>query len=110
MKKGTRIFIPAYAIHHDPEYYPDPEKFDPDRFNDENTKKRNQYTFLPFGEGPRNCVGLRFGMLQAKLGLATVLQNFKFTLSKKSVVPLEFLAETLILTTNGGFYMHAERV
>lgn len=40
-----------YSFHHDPEYYPDPEKFDPERFTPENCKERNPFTFLPFGEG-----------------------------------------------------------
>lgn len=57
--KGTFIEIPIYSIQHDPEYYPDPEKFDPERFTPENVKSRHSMTFLPFGDGPRNCIGLR---------------------------------------------------
>lgn len=57
LKKGTNIFIPVDGIHYDPEYYPDPEKFDPTRFSEENKNKRHQFTFLPFGEGPRICIG-----------------------------------------------------
>lgn len=51
------IKIPTHAIHHDPEIYPDPYRFDPERFNDENIKSRHTYAFLPFGEGPRVCIG-----------------------------------------------------
>jgi len=46
-----------YNLHHDPEYFPDPEKFDPERFNDENKKNIKPYTYLPFGSGPHNCIG-----------------------------------------------------
>ena len=55
--KGTPFVIPVYAIHHDPEYYPDPYKFDPERFMNDATKTKNNFTFMPFGEGPRMCIG-----------------------------------------------------
>jgi len=57
--KGMLVFIPAYAIHHDSNIFENPEKFDPERFNDENKKNLHPMAHLPFGEGPRNCVGLR---------------------------------------------------
>lgn len=54
---GTKVLIPIHAIHHDPTHYPDPSRFDPDRFLDGNKKSRESCTFLPFGEGPRICIG-----------------------------------------------------
>lgn len=57
IEKGCRVIIPSYGLHHDPKYYPDPFKFDPDRFTEENAKSRPAYTYLPFGEGPRICIG-----------------------------------------------------
>lgn len=86
IKSGTLVFVPVMALQHDPEYYPNPEKFDPDRFTPEEIAKRNAYTFLSFGAGPRACIGLRFGIMQAKIGLALMLQNFKFEGCNKTVL------------------------
>lgn len=57
IQKGTKVFINVWGLHRDPKYYPDPDKFDPDRFEPENVDKRPDFTFLPFGEGPRMCIG-----------------------------------------------------
>lgn len=55
--KGSYMKVPAVGIHRDPKYYPDPEKFDPERFSDENRDRLIPGTYIPFGLGPRNCIG-----------------------------------------------------
>lgn len=58
INKGTPIIIPAYGLHMDGRYWPDPDKFDPDRFTEDQKSTRHNYTYLPFGEGPRVCIGM----------------------------------------------------
>lgn len=57
LEKNDMVWIPTIALHRDPKFFPDPEKFNPERFSDENKNKIVRFTFVPFGSGPRNCIG-----------------------------------------------------
>jgi len=59
LETGTKIVIPVQAIHYDAKYYPDPHTFDPERFSDENVQGLRPHTYMPFGDGPRFCIGTR---------------------------------------------------
>ncbi|CAG4936473.1 unnamed protein product [Colias eurytheme] len=74
--KGTRIMMPVFEVQHDEEYFPDPEKFMPERFAPENKHNIIDATFMPFGKGNRVCVGTRYATLQTKAGLVHLLRNF----------------------------------
>ncbi|GJQ81998.1 Cyp6a9 [Trypoxylus dichotomus] len=102
ISKGLRIIIPVQGIHNDPEIYPNPQKFDPTRFNEENKSKRHQCSFIPFGEGPRICLGLRFAMMQAKICLAMMIKTFKLTLNPNTTLPLKFEPMKLFSCPLGG--------
>ncbi|XP_075228836.1 putative cytochrome P450 6a14 [Lycorma delicatula] len=97
IKKNQRIFIPVYGIHHDPQYYPDPEKFDPERFNEENKEKRPYGTYLPFGDGPRICIGLRFAIAEIKVALAKILSKYELKLNNNMEMPLRWKPRRLLL-------------
>nr|AHJ10936.1 cytochrome P450 6FX1 [Chironomus kiiensis] len=111
VKKGQLVIIPAYAIQHDPEFYPNPEVFDPDRFLPEEIEKRPTCSFMPFGHGPRNCIGLRFGVVQAQIGLAMLLNNFKFETCSKTVNPIEFKKfSNIMLSPIGGINLKVSKI
>lgn len=79
MPKGSAVNVSVYAVHHDPEYYPEPERYNPDRFMPENKHRLVAHTYLPFGDGPRNCVGMRFAYQEIKLCIAQVIPRFRFS-------------------------------
>jgi len=76
--KGTIITISPYSLHYSEEYYTDPETFNPDRWNAENKANLDPYAFMPFGAGPRNCIGMRFAMEEIKMVLCHLIKQFKF--------------------------------
>ena len=100
LEKGVLAEIPVYALHHDPDNFPDPFTFNPDRFMPENRNQIKPYTYMPFGAGPRNCIGMRFALLEAKLALAKIIHKFKFTKVSKTDVPIKFNNGRGILQAN----------
>jgi cytochrome P450 family 6 len=75
--------VPTQGFQRNQDFFLNPEVFDPERFDSEQAA-RNPFTNLPFSEGPRNCIGLRFGMMQAQIGLAMLLKSLRFEISCKS--------------------------
>ena len=78
---GTRVLLSIYLTQRDPRHWPDPDRFDPERFSPENSAARAAYTYLPFGGGPRNCIGFAFAELELRLVLARLLQRYDFALA-----------------------------
>lgn len=110
IEKGVSVVVPVYAIHNDPEYYPNPEVFDPDRFTAEEIKKRHPMAWLAFGEGPRNCIALRFGMMQARIGLIKMLLNFEFATCEKTPVPMAFGLNPIVLSPKENIYLKIKSI
>ncbi|XP_061575638.1 cytochrome P450 3A30-like [Cololabis saira] len=86
--KDMIVMIPIYALHHDPELWPEPEEFKPERFSKENKQHIQPYTYLPFGVGPRNCLGMRLALVVIKLALVEVLQEYSFLACDETEIPL----------------------
>ncbi|KAK1137957.1 hypothetical protein K0M31_002449 [Melipona bicolor] len=102
---GMRVIIPIYGFHHDPKYYPNPAMFDPERFTEENKRTRHSYTYLPFGEGPRNCIGMRFALLQIKVGIISFLKKHRVETCERTITPIKFSRRSLVTTSEKGFWL-----
>ncbi|XP_063105668.1 thromboxane-A synthase isoform X2 [Cavia porcellus] len=88
---GTVLEVAVGALHHDPEFWPHPETFNPERFTAEARQQRRSFTYLPFGAGPRSCLGVRLGLLEVKLLLLQILSRFRFdacSQTQKLAVPV----------------------
>lgn len=85
--KGFSVFIPIYAIQHDPEYWDEPEEFRPQRFFKENRASIHSVSWLPFGNGPRSCIGMRLALMEVKFALVRMLQEFTFETCAETEIP-----------------------
>ena len=88
---GSNMYIPIIHLHKDPDVWPEPEKFDPDRFLPDEVAKRHRCSYIPFSFGARNCIGFRYGMMSVTAMLATILRRFKVqTPDLKSLKDIEW--------------------
>ncbi|GAB6026265.1 hypothetical protein CHUAL_012471 [Chamberlinius hualienensis] len=100
--KGCMVAAGVYAIHYDPEIYPEPHKFDPERFTYENKSQRQPMAYIPFGAGPRICIGMRFALMEVKICLAHIINQFRILKSAKTEVPLKMRnAIPMLIPLNG---------
>lgn len=80
---NTTISICSWLLHRDPEIFPEPLKFDPDRFLAENVKKRHPYSYIPFSLGPKLCIGYKVAIMQVKITMAQILRHFEIFSDEK---------------------------
>lgn len=107
---GQSIFIPTYGIHHDPNNFPNPDVFDPERFSDENKTNFDAYAFQPFGLGPRNCIGSRFALMETKVMFFYLLKHFKIVPVKRTEIPIRHVKNMFSILPPDGFWMGLERI
>lgn len=95
--KGMVVVIPIHALHHNPDYFLEPQQFNPERFMGQNKQRIKPYTYLPFSAGPRNCVGLRFALMETKSAIIRLVTKFKFIKTPYTKIPLEFNKISIVL-------------
>ncbi|KAI8037329.1 cytochrome P450 9b2 [Drosophila gunungcola] len=105
-KVGDRVNIPISGLHWDDRYFPEPRKFDPERFSDERKTELVPYTYLPFGVGPRNCIGNRYALMQVKGMLYNLLLHYKIEASPRTDKDLWESARGFNFTPRSGFWMN----
>ncbi|KAH8377622.1 hypothetical protein KR093_006318, partial [Drosophila rubida] len=108
LERGTKVYIPVNAIHNDPDIYPEPQEFRPERFEAEACQQRHPMAFLGFGDGPRNCIGLRFARMQVKVGLIKLLTNFQFSVAPGEPTEVEFDSTSAIRRPLHGIKLRVE--
>ncbi|KAL1509790.1 hypothetical protein ABEB36_004472 [Hypothenemus hampei] len=110
LKVGDILWLPMFGLHRDPKYFPNPKVFDPERFSDENRDQIMPYSYIPFGVGPRNCIGSRFAILESKTLLYNLLLNFEIVPIKKTANPLKISRGSFQNTVEGGFWLGLKRI
>ncbi|XP_061397873.1 probable cytochrome P450 9f2 [Musca vetustissima] len=105
VKKGEKVRISMCGFQRDPNYFENPNVFDPERFSAENKMKIDHGTYLPFGVGPRNCIGTRFALLEVKVFLYYLLRDYQLEPCAKSCIPLVLDPTKMQLLPKGGFWL-----
>ncbi|KAI7815575.1 cytochrome p450 [Rhyzopertha dominica] len=109
LEKGTRVVPSIFGMHRDPDYFPSPEVFDPERFNSANKEKIRPFTYMPFGDGPRSCIGARFAVIEVKVCLTALLRQYRFTLDPRTPVPLRLCPRNILLSPAEPVLLNVEK-
>ncbi|KAK4874003.1 hypothetical protein RN001_013363 [Aquatica leii] len=109
IKKGTLILFPVSGIHHDPQYFSNPEVYDPERFSDENKRNIKPCSYMPFGIGPRNCIASRFALMESKVLMFHLLSKLNIIRIEKTPVPLNLTKSKFNFVAEGGLWLGLER-
>jgi len=108
VQKNHAVWVPILNIHRDPQYFPNPMKFDPERFSDENKSSIQSGSYLPFGIGPRNCIGSRFALMIVKAVVFSMLSKFDIFVTSKTQIPVQLSKKTFNMITEKGMWLGLE--
>ncbi|KAJ0175187.1 hypothetical protein K1T71_009328 [Dendrolimus kikuchii] len=109
IKKGMTVLVLPMGIHYDEKYYPNPEIFDPERFSPENSADRHPCAHMPFGIGPRNCIGYRFAKLQFRVGIVKFLSKYRVVPSKNTPNIIKYDPMRPVMGPVGGIHLNVIR-
>lgn len=105
LRRGELLWISPYVMHRRPAYFPDPERFDPDRWTPERERALPKFAYMPFGGGPRICIGNGFALMEAHLIVAAVARRYRLRLAPSQAIALN---AQITLSNHGGMHMIAE--
>ncbi|KAM8718346.1 hypothetical protein ACLKA7_000161 [Drosophila subpalustris] len=106
MYPGDNVMIPIYGLHHDPNFYPEPEVFRPERFLNGGLKRYQQMgVFLGFGNGPRQCVGIRLGLVQSKAAIAAIVRRYEVQANGRTLEGIQLDPLIFVGAHKGGIWL-----
>lgn len=108
IEPGTAIYLPSYALQTDPQYFPEPDNFDPERFREKTINFDSGY-YMPFGVGRRICIGARLALMEMKLLLFHILSQLTFKPCKQTVRPMKFATNNFIMTSHNKVWLQFEK-
>jgi cytochrome P450 len=106
---NTEILLFIYGQHRNPDDFPEPYRFDPDRWTDSNSFKRHPYAYVPFSAGSRNCLGQKFAGMEQKVVVSTILRSFSIRTDLKREVMEKSLVPEIILRPSEGIPLYLEK-
>uniref|UniRef100_A0A1I8N1M6 Cytochrome P450 n=1 Tax=Musca domestica TaxID=7370 RepID=A0A1I8N1M6_MUSDO len=113
LKPGVVIYISSYSFHHDPEFYDEPEKYWPERFDEDLggvQRYRDMGVFLPFGEGPRMCPGMKLALMEIKIAIMELIRNFELVPSYNTRYDKKIDSDSFLLRVHGDIHLHIKPV
>ncbi|CAG9818063.1 unnamed protein product [Phaedon cochleariae] len=110
IEKGTYMWLSVWSLHHDAKYFPNPEKFDPERFNEERKAEIYPYSYIPFGFGPRTCIGQRFSLLKCKIIIMHIISNFELEPCQKTKIPLGLFEKAFLVSPEVDIILNLKKI